>query len=351
MLILAHLPLLLLLGNQDSVTCIDLEKQHEVIYAAVGEPLVLNCIYNCSSGFVRGHWIKLPDCPHCPRPRETKNVTKSGDLCTLPLYFPHLSTEDFRYNYTCFSEDHESKHLSHKIEVLVSLQAQGRRSAPATTVNTDVSVTALSNHEDSIIDHEEFTVVKVLATVTVIVAAVLAAVAVYLCMSRNRYCKGKPAVIGTGYVFFHTMWHVCEGILTHFSLAIIMWTSYVEFVHWSFISTTSREGSSVGRPTTGACLTNCERVALRITPADCQSDHEVPYADIMITMRGASTPELTQIAYLAPGDHRERWREEARPEARSHLQASRSADRLHVQPREVSRKMSTNSEYAVITYS
>lgn len=36
---------------------------------------------------------------------------------------------------------------------------------------------------------------------------------------------------------------------------------------------------------------------------------------------------------------------------RCHLQASRSADRLHVpQVREVSRKMSTNSEYAVITY-
>lgn len=38
-------------------------------------------------------------------------------------------------------------------------------------------------------------------------------------------------------------------------------------------------------------------------------------------------------------------------ESRSHLQASRSADRLHVpHPREVNRKMSTNSEYAVITY-
>lgn len=36
---------------------------------------------------------------------------------------------------------------------------------------------------------------------------------------------------------------------------------------------------------------------------------------------------------------------------RSHLQSSRSADRLHVpHPRDISRKMSTNSEYAVITY-
>ncbi|XP_031652014.1 uncharacterized protein LOC109909341 [Oncorhynchus kisutch] len=262
--------------SQDSETCTDLQKQHEVIHAAVGEPLVLNCTYNCSSGFVHGHWVKLSDCPHCPRPRETKNVTKNGDLCTLPLYFPHLSREDFQYNYTCFSEDHESEQFPRKIECLVSLQAQARPSAPDTTDTTDESLTALGNHEDSIIDH------------------------------------GKPAVICTG--------------------------------------TTSREGS-------GACSTNCERVALRITPADCQSDHEVPYADIMITMRGASTPELTQISYLALGDHRERWREEAGPgpstgpEARSHLQASRSADRLHVQPLEFFKEDEQNSEYAGITYS
>lgn len=43
----------------------------------------------------------------------------------------------------------------------------------------------------------------------------------------------------------------------------------------------------------------------------------------------------------------QRWGDEPR----CHLQASRSADRLHLpQPREISRKMSTNSEYAVITY-
>ncbi|XP_036816957.1 uncharacterized protein LOC110503445 [Oncorhynchus mykiss] len=193
-----HLRLLL----KDSVTCTDLQKQREVIHAAVGESLVLNCTYNCSSGFVRGHWVKLPDCPHCPRPRETKNVTKNGDLCTLPLYFPHLSREDFQYNYTCFSEDHESEQFPSKIECLVSLQAQARPSASDTTDTTDESMTTLGNHEDSIIDHEKFTGVKVLATVTVIVAAVSAAVAVSLCMSRNRYCKGKPAVICTGYVFF-----------------------------------------------------------------------------------------------------------------------------------------------------
>ncbi|AWO99019.1 Hypothetical protein SMAX5B_013471 [Scophthalmus maximus] len=67
----------------------------------------------------------------------------------------------------------------------------------------------------------------------------------------------------------------------------------------------------------------------------------------MITVRGVSTPELTQVGYLTPGDQKEWWGDDSR----SQLQASRSADRLHVMlPREVSRKMSTNSEYAVITY-
>lgn len=38
---------------------------------------------------------------------------------------------------------------------------------------------------------------------------------------------------------------------------------------------------------------------------DNESDTEVPYADIMITVRGISTPELTQVGYLTPGDQKE----------------------------------------------
>lgn len=38
---------------------------------------------------------------------------------------------------------------------------------------------------------------------------------------------------------------------------------------------------------------------------DNDSDTEVPYADIMITVRGVSTPELTQVGYLTPGDQKE----------------------------------------------
>lgn len=38
---------------------------------------------------------------------------------------------------------------------------------------------------------------------------------------------------------------------------------------------------------------------------DDESDTEVPYADIMITVRGSSTPELTQVCYLTAGDQQE----------------------------------------------
>ncbi|XP_056230896.1 uncharacterized protein LOC130168229 isoform X2 [Seriola aureovittata] len=112
-------------------------------------------------------------------------------------------------------------------------------------------------------------------------------------------------------------------------------------------SSSPQPSHAVFSPVKGSLSTHSERVTLRIPTPDNESDTEVPYADIMIAARGVSTPELTQVCYLTPGDQKEWWGDESR----SYLQASRSADRLHVpMPREVSRKMSTNSEYAVITY-
>lgn len=42
-----------------------------------------------------------------------------------------------------------------------------------------------------------------------------------------------------------------------------------------------------------------------LSDPDNESDTEVPYADIMITVRGVSTPELTQVGYLIAGDQKE----------------------------------------------
>ncbi|XP_041797211.1 uncharacterized protein LOC121609604 isoform X2 [Chelmon rostratus] len=187
-------------------------------------------------------------------------------------------------------------------------QAQTRAPNRTVTPKTETKNASLpAKPKDS--SGGELSGIKVLATVTVTVAMVLAALAVYLCLSRQSCnCKGEPVLSRSG-----------SPLPPH----------------------------SVLSPVTGPLSTQSERVTLRIPTPENESDTEVPYADIMITVRGVSTPELTQVGYLTPGDQKECWGDDLR----SHLQSSRSADRLHVpHPRDISRKMSTNSEYAVITY-
>ncbi|KAL4647501.1 signal-regulatory protein beta-1-like isoform X2 [Arapaima gigas] len=77
-------------------------------------------------------------------------------------------------------------------------------------------------------------------------------------------------------------------------------------------------------------------------------EHEVPYADIIISVRGSSTPELSNVMHALNGNYGKRRQEESGLSPL--LQVSHSADRLHVQQREVTRKMSTTSEYAIISY-
>ncbi|KAM4627399.1 uncharacterized protein ACJ7VT_002352 isoform 2-T2 [Polymixia lowei] len=287
----SHFTLFLLWVTQ--VTCADMKRDSEVLTVVLGEPLTLNCTYNCSVGFVRGIWKKASD----------KSVIQGliDKQCTVYLHLSNVSAEDLEQTYICYTERTDHPLLPQKVERVVSLQLQAQNSAPDWTVTPTSKTPTISlpgQPQDS--GEGEFTGIKVLATVTIAVAMVLTALAVYLFMNRNRQNrngKGEPVVS---------------------------------------ISESSIASHGV------------------ISPAKVdQSDTEVPYADIMITVRGASTPELTQVCYLTSGDQRERWRDESSlsPVPRSHLQASRSADRLNVHPREITRKMSTNSEYAVITYS
>ncbi|XP_054651015.1 uncharacterized protein LOC129191577 isoform X3 [Dunckerocampus dactyliophorus] len=123
-------------------------------------------------------------------------------------------------------------------------------------------------------------------------------------------------------------------------------------VHLKGDDAASRSGSPLHSRVVGSPVNESsqnERLTVRgpNSDADNESQTEFPYADIMITIRGVSTPELTQVSYLTT-EEPQQWRG-CKP--RCQWQASRSADRLHLpQPKEVSRKMSTNSEYAVITY-
>ncbi|KAK2847205.1 hypothetical protein Q5P01_010204 [Channa striata] len=301
-MISAFFALLLFLVTQDE-SCASMKTSTHIVTVGLGDPLTLNCTYNCSTGFVRGCWRK--DKPGC------LGKNSQNSFCTVSLHLQNVTAEDLNTTYTCYTEDKADPQLLQKTERIVKLHLKAQTGAPNWTV-TPVTKTTNASLPDKPNDLSggEFTGIKVLAAVTVAVATVLAAFAAYLCLNRNRQsCNGKG-------------------------------------------ESESRSGSSltphaVRSPAQGSLSTHSERVTLRIPIAENESDTEVPYADIMITVRGVSTPELTQVGYLTPGDKKEWWGDEQR----SHLQASRSADRLHVPlPREVSRKMSTNSEYAVITY-
>ncbi|KAG7471359.1 hypothetical protein MATL_G00123840 [Megalops atlanticus] len=160
----------------------------------------------------------------------------------------------------------------------------------------------------------EFSWLKVLAATTVIVATVLAAMALYFSLSSRRKSKAQLPV------------STCKSM------------------------TSEHEVRAEEPPAAGDIAMKRDHVAVTVISADSQSDHEVPYADIMISVRGSSTPEVTRITdQSASRDHRQqRWKEEAGSSGL--LQVSRSADRLHVHQREVNRKMSTSSEYAIIHY-
>ncbi|KAK5929337.1 hypothetical protein CgunFtcFv8_010575 [Champsocephalus gunnari] len=314
MTISIHFALLIFLVTQDFTSCINLTSILEYVDVALGDPLTLNCTYNCSIGFVRGCWSKANKSKSGAFVDCLGNSSKSS-LCTTSLHLTILSTKDHNKKYICYTQHADDPQVPQNIAGIVVLQIKAKTSVQNGIVTPKTATRNASNPAEQNDSSGgllgEFAGIKVLAIVTVAVATVLAALAIFLCLNRNRQCwtdKGEP--VG------------------------------------------SRSGSplplhAVPSPVKGTVSTKSERVTLRIPTPDNESDTEVPYADITIAVRGVSTPELTQVGYLTPGDQQEWWGDEPR----SHLQASRSADRLHVpQPREVSRKMSTNSEYAVITY-
>lgn len=300
-MISVYFTLVFLWTTQDFVSCVWVPV--DFITVALGDSPVLNCTYNCSSGFVRGCWTKSSDKYGC-----LGNITR----CSVLLLLSNVSSEDLKTNYTCHTIATDDPKLQRKVRRIISLKLRDQTSVPNWTVTQRTKTKNASLQvRPTISTRAELTGIKVLATVTVAVATVLAALAAYLCLKRNRQswnCKDEPLRSRSGSPLPHHTVH-----------------------------------SQVKGPQS----TQSERVAPRIPTPDNESDTEVPYADIMITVRGVSTPELTQVGYLSPGDQREWWGDETRPP----LHNSRSADRLHIPlPREVSRKISTSSEYAVITY-
>ncbi|KAF6736816.1 hypothetical protein FQA47_014031 [Oryzias melastigma] len=256
----------------------------EFVAVELGDNVVLNCTYNCSSGFIRDYWGKESN------NSSTCGTVPSTTMCTTSLCLPNVSANDLNKNYTCYTEDTADPNLSKKQECIFSLHLQVQKSVPTRTVAMEIDDKSVLREVEA-----QFKVAGI-----IIVAVGFSAVAVFKA--------------------------VC------FCLENLIVTGETRSLRSSFNSTEPpNTGSMSGQ---NAQTTQGERVTLWIPPPDDECDTEVPYADITITVRGISTPELSQVNCLTIGEV---------------LHASRSADRLHV-PREVSRKMSTTSEYAVITY-
>ncbi|XP_055081960.1 uncharacterized protein LOC117380447 isoform X2 [Periophthalmus magnuspinnatus] len=279
----------------------------DTVLVELGHSVTLNCTYNCSSGFVRGCWITEKDggCTSAEPNKET--------VCTVSFSLPNITSKDLK-EYFCKTEVSDAIPFQPKTERIVQLKLKDQTSNAIThkTETTKVSLQSESNTSGAAEKPVMKDGMKVVAAVTVTVALVLAALAVYLCLTRRRHGSNE---------------------------------------HQSSVNmskSNSPKASSRTMPLNkGPTSKQSERVMLRIPTPEMEGDPEVPYADIVINVRGASTPDISQALYLNSGDRNELWG--VHPRAR--LQAARSADMLHLpQPLEVCRKMSTTSDYAVITY-
>ncbi|KAK3560699.1 hypothetical protein QTP86_014743 [Hemibagrus guttatus] len=407
-LFLPHVAFLLLhLGIKDAV-CRKTDKTPDVIKVRLGKELSLNCTYNCSSGFVRGEWRYENTPVSTTRLWSVKENNISEDMCTVTLETLNLTLEQTSYHYSCFSVKIDHQGLPRNLERLVSLQIQDSTTGPviphevalgkSRKMNSSCPVDShhcpsfsclLSSVSNSDIKVEIYQNQKKLNLSSHSIQVPVGDKLKLECISTNQLSEGQ--------------WMRDDANLTEdISGSLLEWNEITEEDEGTYTCYTNQLYTSQRisvvidvikknefgwiRPFAAAALsvavmllflliylcykkrgknppdaedltaviyentrTKSEGTIQKPTVQDCPSDHEVPYADIVISVRGSSIPELTGLHGQTSRDHRLRWRDEAM--GISHLQACRSADRLHLHPREVSRKLSTTSEYAVITYS
>lgn len=90
-----------------------------LLTVALGNSILLNCTYNCSSGFIRASWNEEPD--------SSKPPFRNGSVCVVSLLLNNVSTEDLGRNYTCHTKNTDDFNPLAKIQLVVSLQLQGKR--------------------------------------------------------------------------------------------------------------------------------------------------------------------------------------------------------------------------------
>ncbi|KAF4085977.1 hypothetical protein AMELA_G00101180 [Ameiurus melas] len=345
LLFLLHVALLLHFGIKDAA-CGKTTKTPDVIKATLGEQLTLDCTYNCSSGFIRGSWKweDTPTCGTCLWHTIEKNM--SEDICIVSLQTLNLTLEQTLYNYSCFSVKSDHQDLPQNLERLISLQIPDKTALPVIppkdTIDVAMKVSIYQNENElNLLDRGPSS-----HSIQVAVGDKLK----LECLSTNHHCKGQwirddanvTEISGTlveyskiteedeGTYTCHTNQHCTRQKITVVIDVIkndeIVWIKPLAAIALTVAATLlflliyicykKRGKNLVDAEDSSAVIyentrTKNEGTIHKHIVQDCQSDHEVPYADIVISVRNSSIPELTGLHGKTPRDNRLKWREEA----------------------------------------
>ncbi|XP_076833093.1 uncharacterized protein LOC143478048 [Brachyhypopomus gauderio] len=303
----------------------------------------------------------------------------STDMCTVSLFTLNLTMDQTLYNYSCVSIMNDHQDLPRKIERLVSLQIEDTTTAPVSPhevpIASNLKVKVYRNGGNHSLQKSWWGSVRVAVGENLQLA----------CLSSDEHCEGQwmrdnvalpntnsGALLqwteisqedGGSYTCHcasQNITVIIEVIKDDYSgwiqilTAIALSAAVMLMLKLMFLWYKKQRSLQESEVSSLVIYENTRPKKEGVTPRpleqDCQSDPEVPYADIVISVRGSSVPELTGVRNHNPRDHRPRWRGEDSA-AGARLHACRSADRLHVNQKEIGRRLSTTSEYAVITYS
>ncbi|KAF5899872.1 high affinity cGMP-specific 3, 5 -cyclic phosphodiesterase 9A-like protein, partial [Clarias magur] len=340
LLFLSHVALLLHFGIKDAACRKTAET--DVIKARLGEELTLDCTYNCSSGFIRGSWTweDIPACGTCFWDKIEKNT--SEDMCSVHIQTRNLTREQTLYNYSCFSETIDDPDLPKTLERLISLQIQDETTGPVIprkiALNVVMKVAIYQNQNEINLIHLN----KGLSShsIQVPVGDKLR----LECFSTNQHCEGQwmredanhTEIITGKPVEWNQITEENEGTYTcqtnkpctSQNISLVIGVIKIDDFGWIrplaatalsvavmllllliYLCYKKRGKNVLDAEDSSAVIYENTRTKQggtihKPTVQDCQSDHEVPYADIVISVRGSSIPELTGLHGQTPRDHR-----------------------------------------------
>ncbi|TRY92395.1 hypothetical protein DNTS_015093, partial [Danionella cerebrum] len=291
----------------------------EVKKVRLHEALTLNCIYNCSSGFSRGSW-RWEDTPECSQCHWKSSRNKSGEMCIVSISTPRVMMEQTQYNYTCVSEKTDHPSLLPKTERLVTLQVHDESEEQATHPEgpADRSLRVIYRIQK---EPEE-----VCTSVSIIEVKAETSLSLHCGASTNTTCALQWVRENSSLPFMESNieWdkikaddsgrYTCQakGNCTEHHITVEVKVIPGDELTWVKVFAGFALSAMVVLVANLVYLCRrrgCERmdstepvrerissrsgVVLTPIPQDSQSDHEVSYADIVISVRRASNPDLS----------------------------------------------------------